>query len=143
MIRKLQFDDYYKNFGKLFQVLSPSAVDISYETFVDLFHRHSHDNETYVIEKDNMIIATGKIFFEYKYSRGGSICAHIEDVIVHPDHQNQKLGKKMVEFLIHLAQKKENVYKIILNCSESNAPFYEKFGFKKSEKSPFCMSIYF
>jgi glucosamine-phosphate N-acetyltransferase len=143
MIRKLQFDDYNKNFGKLFQVLSPSTEELSYETFVEFFHRHAHDNITFVMEEKNNIIATGKVFFEYKYARGGCVCAHIEDVIVHPDHQNKKLGRKMVEHLIEIAKQNEKVYKIILNCSEHNVAFYEKFGFRKTDKSPFCLSLYF
>lgn len=49
------------------------------------------------------------------------------------------IGQKIVEKLTELAKKK-NCYKIILDCKETNIPFYEKIGFQQKGSQ---MSKYF
>ena len=65
--------------------------------------------------------------------------AHVEDVIVHNDCRGNGLGKMLVNKCIEHA-KQQHCYKIILNCSNENIPFYEKCGFNKKENE---MAMYF
>ena len=59
------------------------------------------------------------------------LIAYIEDIVVHKKFQNKKIGKQIVNHLISIA-KKENCYKIKLDCSYDKLPFYEKLGFKEN-----------
>ena len=60
----------------------------------------------------------------------GRTAGHIEDVVVSKQHRGRGIGELLIEDLVKTA-KKEQCYKIILNCSDKNVPFYNKFGFSK------------
>lgn len=78
------------------------------------------------------IIATATLVIELKFIRNCSKCGHIEDVVVDSSYRGLRLGLRVVEALI-TAAKDSGCYKVILDCSESNAPFYEKCGLVKKE----------
>mmetsp|Transcript_18352 Transcript_18352/g.31805 ORF Transcript_18352/g.31805 Transcript_18352/m.31805 type:complete len:226 (-) Transcript_18352:49-726(-) len=80
----------------------------------------------------NQIVATATVLFERKFSRNAGICAHIEDVVVDARYRGQKLGQALIIELVEIC-KELGCYKVILDCSESNVPFYEKCGFQKKE----------
>eukprot|EP01096_Ripella_sp_DP13-Kostka_P010875 TRINITY_DN4342_c0_g1_i1.p2 TRINITY_DN4342_c0_g1~~TRINITY_DN4342_c0_g1_i1.p2 ORF type:complete len:198 (-),score=53.29 TRINITY_DN4342_c0_g1_i1:72-665(-) len=79
------------------------------------------------------IVATGSILFEYKFLRGFGCVAHIEDIVVDAQLRGLYIGRVIIEQLVRIARKVEGCYKIILDCSEKNVPFYEACGFKKNE----------
>jgi glucosamine-phosphate N-acetyltransferase len=74
---------------------------------------------------------------EHKFIRGGRKVAHIEDVSVLKSEQGKGVGKQLIEHCVDVA-KRYQCYKIILDCSNDNVPFYEKCGFKKHEN---CMRL--
>ena len=78
-------------------------------------------------------------FIETKIIHNFGKVAHIEDVIVDNTYRGKGLGKMLVQKCIDYAQKLD-CYKIILNCSDENIPFYEKCGFSKKENE---MTLYF
>lgn len=78
------------------------------------------------------IIATATLLVELKFIRNCGKCGHIEDVVVDTSYRGLRLGLRVVEALI-TAAKDSGCYKVILDCSESNAPFYEKCGLIKKE----------
>ena len=78
------------------------------------------------------IIATATLLIEMKFIRNCSKCGHIEDVVVDSTYRGLRLGLRVVEALMEAA-KEAGCYKVILDCSESNAPFYEKCGLTKKE----------
>lgn len=78
------------------------------------------------------IIATATLVVELKFIRNCGKCGHIEDVVVDETYRGLRLGLRVVEALIEAA-KDFGCYKVILDCSESNAPFYEKCGLTKKE----------
>jgi glucosamine-phosphate N-acetyltransferase len=78
------------------------------------------------------IIATATLLIELKFIRNCSKCGHIEDVVVDSSYRGLRLGLRVVEALI-TAAKDSGCYKVILDCSENNAPFYEKCGLVKKE----------
>ena len=60
--------------------------------------------------------------------RGGKL-GHIEDVVSHPDHQRQGIGKALIHNLSELG-KELGCYKIVLCCKAHNIDFYRKCGFE-------------
>ncbi|EFN58379.1 hypothetical protein CHLNCDRAFT_56820 [Chlorella variabilis] len=68
------------------------------------------------------IIATATLVVELKFIRGCGKCGHIEDVVVDSTYRGLRLGLREL-----------GCYKVILDCSEDNAPFYEKCGLIKKE----------
>jgi len=85
-----------------------------------------------VTEKYGKIIGTGAVFIEQKFLRGGGKVGHIEDVVVDNRSREKGMGKAIVNSLVEIA-KEEGCYKVILNCSNENVPFYIKCGFKLTE----------
>ena len=75
------------------------------------------------------IVSTATIIMEKKL-RYKQLCCHIEDVGVYPSCRGQVYGKQIVEHCVDVA-KKNNCYKIKLNCDDSLISFYTKIGFVK------------
>lgn len=78
------------------------------------------------------IIATATLLVELKFIRNCGKCGHIEDVVVDSTYRGQRLGLRVIEALMDAA-KEAGCYKVILDCSESNATFYQKAGLTKKE----------
>ena len=53
-----------------------------------------------------------------------------EDVVVDDSKRRLGVGSSLIKGLIKIAKEK-GCYKVILNCSDKNIPFYSKFGFLK------------
>lgn len=83
--------------------------------------------------KDDKIVGTATLIPIPKFLRNGSISGQIEDVCVDPDYEHQGIGREMMLYLIEKA-KKWRMYKVVLDCSEDNVPFYESCGFHKKEQ---------
>ncbi len=75
------------------------------------------------------LIGFGSLNFEMKLKKG--LMAYMEDIVVHRGFRNKKIGKLIVDYLIEIA-KKENCYKIKLDCKKEKILFYEKLGFKEN-----------
>ena len=92
----------------------------------------------FVATVDNIVVGCGCLFIEVKI-RGGRL-GHIEDIVTDPNHRSMGIGKCMVTHLLQIAEE-YNCYKVVLQCDETNIPFYEKCGFRRSESgmSQFCV----
>jgi glucosamine-phosphate N-acetyltransferase len=140
MIRNLEINDYDKNINNLLkQLCSKNEIDksnfIAYIKKLDL----NENKFTYVIEKNNKIIAIGTLLIEEKLIHSFGKVGHIEDIIVDIEYREQKLGSEIINFLKNKA-KEIGCYKIILNCNTKYRFFYEKNGFTNNGLE---MSIYF
>lgn len=131
-IRELRVGDYHKGFLDLLSHLTKTP-SMTFETFKSIFNNLKENHPVYVLEEDGKIVASGALLLDQKFSRGGALAAHIEDIVVHRDYQKKNLGRKMVEFLIAKAKEK-NSYKIMLDCSEDLVEFYRKLGFEENSK---------
>ncbi|CAH9071674.1 unnamed protein product [Cuscuta epithymum] len=135
-IRRLEILDKSKGFIELLQQLTVCDA-VSDEKFKERFEevaKYGDDHVICVIEDviSGKIVATGSVFVERKFIRNCGKVGHIEDVVVDSGARGLQLGKRVVEFLTdHSASM--GCYKVILDCSEENKPFYEKCGFKKKE----------
>lgn len=97
------------------------------------------NNKIYGMKVDNNIIGFGTVIIEPKITHNLGHVGHIEDIIISKEYSGKGHGKKLVNFLISIANNYK-CYKVILNCSENNILFYEKCGFKQKN---YEMSLYF
>jgi glucosamine-phosphate N-acetyltransferase len=130
-IRLLYGSDFTNGF---FDVLSNLAeVNLTpTEAGEILRHRLRNGIQTYVALLDDAVVGTAGLLIEKKFIHRGGLIGHIEDVAVHPAHEGKGIGKALVRHALQEARK-AGCYKVILNCKESNIPFYERLGFRRHE----------
>ena len=128
--RYLQKKDYNLNYLDLLEQLTKVNKElISRNDFSNFIDNLNENHQIIVVELDNNIIATGTILIENKLIHGISKVAHIEDIVVDKKSRGMGLGKKLISFLLNIAENKK-CYKTILNCKKENIKFYEKCGLK-------------
>jgi glucosamine-phosphate N-acetyltransferase len=79
--------------------------------------------------KEGKVVGAATLLLESKFIHTGGIVGHIEDVVVDKNYQGQKIGEKIIKYLLEFAKTK-GCYKTILDCVDDVKPFYEKLGFK-------------
>jgi glucosamine-phosphate N-acetyltransferase len=128
-VRPLTENDLQNGFIETLAALKP--IDQPIEKIKEIFRKRNESGNinTYVLEENGRIIATGTVIIEPKFY--GTV-SHIEDVAVHPDQQGRGLGRVIMEALKCDAVANE-CYKSILDCSNKNIPFYEKMGYRTHE----------
>ena len=132
-VRDLSYDDLSndksrKSFISCLNELAPT--DLSLEALLSIFFERQHEGfRTLVAVNGDEIIGTGSILIEPKYIHSGGRTAHIEDVAVRRDYQLTGIGSLIVQHLVDIA-KAVACYKVVLDCNDKTAPFYEKLGFK-------------
>lgn len=139
-IRNIQKDDLDIHYFKLLSELSPSLdIDLTewykekiQENFDKLWSDFVDNKNHHIIVAFSVfspyVAATASLLIENKIN--GKNAAHIEDVVVSKVYRGLGLGGAMIKRLIDVARDKE-CYKIILNCSDKNVPFYDHLGFTK------------
>ena len=138
-IRLINESDYDRGYYGLLQQLT-DAPAMSKEDFLErLYTITSHGIHIYVIEDQDKIIGTGSLLLEPKFIRGHSLVGHIEDIVIDKEYRGKGVGRVLIERLTKVA-KNSGCYKVILDCSKNNVPFYEKCGFSENEIK---MNIYF
>ncbi|KAL8465874.1 hypothetical protein ACS0TY_035117 [Phlomoides rotata] len=135
-VRKLEITDKEKGFISLLQQLT-ACDSISDKAFEERFWeitKYGDDHLICVVEDKNSgrIVATGSVFIERKFIRNCGKVGHIEDVVVDSSVRGKHLGTKIIEYLSDHTRS-VGCYKVILDCSSENKPFYERCGFKQKE----------
>lgn len=135
-LRKLQGGDYHKGYLDLLGQLTVVG-DVTEPQFVERvaeIDQRGQDYHVAVIEDtaSAKVVATGTLLIERKILRNCGLVGHIEDIVVDGSVRGQHLGQRIITELT-LAAERAGCYKVILDCSESNAPFYEKCGFRRKE----------
>jgi len=129
-IRKLKKEDLWNGFlTSLDSLKEASNID---KNKAELIFEKINSNPDHIIavaELDGKIVGSTTLLIELKFIHSGGLVGHIEDVVVNKDYQGQKIGEKIMKFLIEIS-KKRGCYKTILNCTDDVKPFYEKLGFK-------------
>lgn len=78
------------------------------------------------IFRDADLVATGRIIGD------GAVYFHVQDVIVHPDHQGQGLGHLIMERLeAYLAGHAHKGSMVGLMCARGKEGFYENYGYRR------------
>lgn len=141
-IRKLEENDYDLGYLTVLSNLTKIG-DISKQKWSEQYQEiiSNPSIEIWVIQDTikNEIVGTATLLIEPKFIHQCGRVGHIEDVVLAKQTHGTGLGKKIVTFLVDIA-KQRGCYKVILDCSEQTAGFYEKCGFTTKGKQ---MGLYF
>lgn len=131
IIRELRKEDLWNGFLTSLDSLK-QASNIEKSKAEEIFEKinSNPDHIIAVAELDGKIVGSTTLLIESKFIHDGGLVGHIEDVVVNKEFQGQKIGEKIMNFLIEIS-KKRGCYKTILDCTEDVKPFYEKLGFKQ------------
>jgi glucosamine-phosphate N-acetyltransferase len=130
-IRELSGSDNFEEF--LDSLSSLSEVQLTPEKAKEVFRsRLRAGARTYVAYAQGRIVGTASLLLEQKFIHGGGHSGHIEDVAVHRDFQRHGIGAALIRHLTAEA-KRLGCYKLVLNCFDDRAPFYEKLGFRRHD----------
>ncbi len=81
-------------------------------------------------KREGEVIGAITLLIEQKFIHNGGRVGHIEDVVTKEGYEGMGIGRALVakalDFAAHM-----KCYKVILDCSEKNARFYKKAGFKE------------
>ena len=131
IIRELKEEDLWNGFLTSLDSLSEASnID---KNKAEVVFKKINTNPDYIIavaEIDGKIVGSTTLLIESKFIHNGGLVGHIEDVVVDKNHQGQKIGEKIMKFLLEIS-KKRGCYKTILDCTDDVKPFYEKLGFKQ------------
>jgi glucosamine-phosphate N-acetyltransferase len=139
IIREIQQTDLRKGF---FQTLSSLSTVEGIRDDLKQAEKILQEIKSYPIYKifvavkndDGEIIGSITLLIEQKFIHNGGRAGHIEDVVTRKEYEGSGVGSALVNTALAFAKEK-NCYKVILDCSEKNLPFYEKIGFRRNEFS--------
>ena len=139
IIREIQQTDLRKGF---FQTLSSLSTVGGIRDDLKQAEKILQEIKSYPIYKifvavkndDGEIIGSITLLIEQKFIHNGGRAGHIEDVVTRKEYEGSGVGSALVNTALAFAKEK-NCYKVILDCSEKNLPFYEKIGFRRNEFS--------
>jgi len=131
IIRELRKDDLWNGFlTTLDSLRQTSGIDRNKAEKIFEKINSNPDHIIVVAELDGKIVGSTTLLIEPKFIHKGGLVGHIEDVIVDKNFQGQKIGEKIIKYLLEFA-KNRGCYKTILDCTDDVKPFYEKLGFKQ------------
>jgi len=130
IIRELRKDDLWNGFLTTLDSLKQTS-DIDRNKAEKIFEKinSNPDHIIVVVELGGKIVGSTTLLIEPKFIHRGGLVGHIEDVVVDKNFQGQKIGEKIMKYLLEIA-KNRGCYKTILDCTDDVKPFYEKLGFK-------------
>ena len=130
IIRELRKEDLGNGFLTTLDSLR-QASDIDRNKAGEIFEKinSNPDHIVAIAELDGKIVGTTTLLIEPKFIHKGGLVGHIEDVVVDKNFQRQKIGEKIMKYLLEFA-KNRGCYKTILDSTDDVKPFYEKLGFK-------------
>ena len=131
IIRKLRKEDLQNGFLTTLDSLK-QASDIEAKKAEEIFEKinSTPDYTIAVAELEGKIVGATTLLIEQKFIHNGGLVGHIEDVVVDKNHQGQKIGEKIMKFLLDIANE-QGCYKTILDCTDDVKLFYGKMGFKQ------------
>ena len=131
IIRKLRKEDLQNGFLTTLDSLK-QASDIEAKKAEEIFEKinSTPDYTIAVAELGGKVVGSTTLLIEQKFIHNGGLVGHIEDVVVDKNHQGQKIGEKIMKFLLEIANER-GCYKTILDCTDDVKQFYEKLGFKQ------------
>ncbi len=130
VIRELKKEDLGNGFLTTLDSLRKTS-SIKKNTAIKIYDKieNNPDHIIVVALLDGKIVGAATLLLESKFIHDGTIVGHIEDVVVDKNYQGQRIGEKIIKYLLEYAKAK-GCYKTILDCVDDVKPFYEKLGFK-------------
>lgn len=137
-VRRLRESDFANGFFETLSNLSEVGrigQDVKRATrILNEIDKSKMSNIFVAVDKDGKVLGSITLLLEQKYIHDGGKVGHIEDVVTRKEYAGRGIGLALVDKCINLA-KEEKCYKIILDCSPANIPFYKKAGFREHEIS--------
>ncbi|QLH06354.1 GNAT family N-acetyltransferase [Nitrosopumilus ureiphilus] len=131
IIRELRKEDIQNGFLTSLDSLRKTS-NMDNDKAIKIFEKinSNPDHIIAVAELGGKIVGSTTLLIEQKFIHDGGMVGHIEDVVVNKDFQGQKIGEKIMKYILEIA-KNRGCYKTILDCTDDVKPFYEKLGFKQ------------
>jgi glucosamine-phosphate N-acetyltransferase len=133
-MRPLMKSDYGRGVLDVLKVLT-SVGNISKVRFEEQFDYWHKRNDMYfnlvICNEQDRVVAVGSIVLERKLIHECGVVGHIEDIAVASSEQGRRLGLRIIHALTEIGRS-QGAYKVILDCSEKNVPFYEKCGYVRA-----------
>ncbi len=129
--RKLEPSDYHKGILSLLQQLTVVGDVTEADFAARVIDMQAAGIVTLVLEHEDRVVGSASLVVEPKLIHSLGNVGHVEDVVIHDSCRGQRLGEWLLRKLAEVARDK-HCYKVILDCSEENAGFYEKCGYHKS-----------
>ena len=128
---------YKEEMTKLYNQLSECLLEkLKTNDFIEFVNRSNV--YCYINEKNN-ILGVITALYERKLIHNGGIVCHIEDLVIDNKYRNQKIGSKLIKYVIDDAKEKK-AYKIILDCTPEMTYYYKNFNFEEKNVQ---MALYF
>jgi len=90
---------------------------------------HDDKHHLFVYDVGGKIVGEGMVMIRLNLSHGGRAVAYAENIVVDQSYRGQGIGAQLMAKIAETA-KKHHCYKLLLDCSEQNVPFYQKLGFE-------------
>jgi glucosamine-phosphate N-acetyltransferase len=131
-VRELEKKDLDSNFGYLETLKNLTEVkDLPVKKLEEIFDKVKSQG-TYIfvaVKDDGQIIGAVSLLIEQKFTHGGVLAGHIEEVATRKEFEGMGVASTLIKKAIEIV-KENNCYKLILDCKDSLVPFYERFGFE-------------
>ncbi len=119
---------------RLLHQLSPPKNEKPFHSAEHVINYMLHDPQyhlnVYLLD-DGRLVGTSMLLVQHNFSHGGRPVGHIENVVADEPLRGYGIGKALVENQLRVARER-GCYKVILDCSVANTPFYEKCGLHKT-----------
>lgn len=130
--RPLERGDYAKGYLELLSQLTRvgSYSKEKFEAQFDAMKQMPGCHYIVVVENSNSgrVVASATLVVELKFIHTAALRGRVEDVVVHSDYRQLRLGSMLVELLTMLS-KELGCYKVTLDCKENMLGFYLKYGY--------------
>lgn len=128
IIRVLEKNDF-KEYISLINQFRSIGLDISKDTFEEIYDNIFKNSIIYVISINDIIIGSATLIIEQKFIHQLSKYGHIEDVIIAEKYRKNGYGTIIINHIVNIC-KSEKFYKITLTCNKELIPFYKKNNFE-------------
>ena len=117
-IRELKKEDLWNGFlTSLDSLRKTSSIDENKANAIFDKINSNNDHIIVVAELNGKIVGTTTLLIEQKFIHDGGIVGHIEDVVVDNKFQGQKIGEKIIKYVLGHARNR-GCYKTILDCTD-------------------------
>ncbi|KAF2396504.1 acyl-CoA N-acyltransferase [Trichodelitschia bisporula] len=132
-IRPLCRSDYDRGYMDLLRVLGRTGW-VSEQAWDERCEWLRSMAKTYyivvILDAGERVVASGTMFLERKFVQGMGVVGHVEDIAVAKDQKGKKMGLRVLEALVYVAQV-AGCYKTMVNCTEANEAFHKQCGFAR------------
>jgi len=133
-IEKVKLEDLEDLLNLLYQLSPPKKEKINKRQLLNILRKIIKDKNYYIAvykESNEKIVGTGTLLKQLNLSHSGRPYCHIENIVIDRNFRGRGIGKSIIDELVKKA-KKENCYKVILNCQKHNILFYKKCCFEET-----------